>query len=242
MMVAPSEPLPLKRLGAVSSVPERYGVDFMWVAQQRKHGCQRKEVKDFVASIIDGRLSKEVGQMAQMDGIRALMLEGKMMWSGDGMWMGPVRWDRFRHRQAIFTLESNGIWVIETASLADTAEAIEELQRWTQKPKHQFAAVRAKATGQWGNATSREFGLHVLMSFPGVGREMAERIWGHFGHVPLMWTATQEELLAIDGIGPKRADQMMRAFGVTPDPSDDAPAVLAAPGDPITNGTGRKKK
>lgn len=242
MLVSPAEqPLPLRRLGQSSSVPERYGLDFMWVANGCKHGVQRKEMKDFVASVIDGRLAKEVGQMAQVDGIKCLAVEGRPIWSNDGMWMGPVRWDRFRHRQALFTLQHSGIWVVGTDSIADTAEVVLELERWTKKPKHQFASVRSKVVGQWGDATSREFGLHVLQSFPGVGREMAERIWGEFGRVPLMWTVTEQELLGIDGIGPKRATQMMRAFSVTPDPSDDAPKVPGERGEPVKESVKEKE-
>lgn len=223
MKCAPTEPLPLRRLGEISSVPERYGMDFLWVANGQKHGVQRKEVKDLVASIIDGRLSKEVGQMLQVDGVRALCIEGRFVWSGDGIWMGPVRWDRFRQRQAELTLQSQGIWIMHTESLGETAEAITELERWTRKPKHQFASQRAKATGQWGSPTSKEFAVHVLQGFPGVGPEIAERIWERFGHVPLQWTVPMLEMLEVDGIGPKRADQLYRAFSVQPDPSDTAP-------------------
>lgn len=226
MKVAPTEPLPLKRLGEVSSTPERFGVDFFWVAQGRKHGCQRKEIKDYVASVIDGRLHKEVAQMGQLDGIKALVLEGRFVWSEDGVWFnGPVRWDRFRQRQSTYTLQHHGIWVITTDNLNDTAEAIAELERWTRKERHQFAAARSKVVGQWGSATSKEFAVHVLMSFPGIGPEMAERIWEHYGRVPLCWSTTEAELCEIEGIGKKRAAQMLRAFSAIPDPSDHAPKV-----------------
>jgi ERCC4-type nuclease len=237
MLIAPTEPLPLRRCGQVSGYPERLGVDVFWVSQGSKCGVQRKEMSDFVASIIDGRLHKEVLQMAQLT-LKALVLEGRPKWTEDGVWMGPVRWDRFRHRQSLFTLQFQGIWVIQTDALPETIEAVKELERWSRKPKHQFAAARAKATGQWGTPTSREFGLHVLMSFPGVGPELAERIWSHYGRIPLQWQTTEAELLSIEGIGKKRARQMLEAFSVTPDPSDAVMAEVALAGTepPCTNG------
>lgn len=213
MLIAPSEPLPIKRLGQVSSIPERNGVDVLWIAQGHRCGVQRKEIKDFVASVIDGRLYKEILQMTQLQGVRALILEGHFVWAPDGTWTGPVRgWDRFRHRQALFTLQHQNIWVIPTESMNDTVEAIAELERWSRKTSHQFTASRAKATGEWGKPTSREFGLHLLMSFPGVGRDVAERVWSHFGRVPLAWTVTEDELQEVDGIGPKRAAAMHQAL------------------------------
>lgn len=218
MLVSPAErPLPLRRLGQTSSVPERYGADFMWVANRERHGVQRKEIKDYVASMIDGRLSREVGQMKQLTGIRALVLEGTFTWTPDGFWTGPVRWDRFRHRQGLFTLANEGIWIIPTEGIADSAETIAELERWTRKPKHTFARARAKATGQWGKPSSREFACYMLQGLPGVGPELAERLYDALG-LPMAWTVSEKELRTVEGVGPKRASAMYSCL-----PSPDAP-------------------
>ena len=64
MMVSPAEPPELKKLGAVSALPERHGVDFAWIAHDQLHGAQRKTITDLIASATVGdRLTREMGQM-----------------------------------------------------------------------------------------------------------------------------------------------------------------------------------
>jgi ERCC4-type nuclease len=51
--------------------------------------------------------------------------------------------------------------------------------------------------------------MHLLQSFPGVGPEIASRIWDHFQGVPIQWEITgPEELSAIPGIGKQKASQI----------------------------------
>lgn len=230
MLVAPSEPPLLKRIGTVSAVPERHGVDFMWVACGRKIGVQRKAVSDFVGSVIDGRLSKEVGQMRQL-AVRALILEGPLVWSCDGAWMGRgFRWDHARHDQAVFSLQAEGIWVLRSDGHQDTIRLIGELDRWSRKEKHHFARARGAAVGQWGTPSSREFALHLLQGLPNVGPELAERIYDHFGGVPWQWAATEKDLLAIEGIGKVRARAMLSCLPASPAATPAAtPAASPAP-------------
>lgn len=223
MLIAPTEPLPLKRMGQVSSVPERHGVDVLWVSHGHKHGVQRKEAKDFIASVNDGRLAKEVAQIRQLAGVRALVLEGKFIWSTEGMWMGPTRWDRYRHRQALFTLQSEGLWVIPTESLADTVEAVAELEKWTRKAKHSFARSRSGVASSWGTPTSREFGCHLLQGLPNVGPELAERIYDHFGGVPWHWSVDEGDLVSVEGVGKVRARSMLSCLLPRPEPVLPAP-------------------
>ena len=42
-----------------------------------------------------------------------------------------------------------------------------------------------------------------MQSFDGVGPELARRIVAHFEGLPLTWTATDDELLEVPGLGPK---------------------------------------
>lgn len=213
MLISPAEPLTLRRIGTVSPIPERYGCDFLWVAHGEKVGVQRKTASDFVGSTVDGRLHREVLQMQQLGPVRALLLEGAFVWSTDGAWMGAgFRWDKGRHTQAMFSLFAMGIMVFPTESIADTIMTIGELERWTQKGSHSFARNRAKAAGQWGTPSSREFGSHMLQSLPGCGPTVAEAIFDYFGGVPWRWTVTEKELKEVPGVGKVRARSMLAAL------------------------------
>ena len=72
------------------------------------------------------------------------------------------------------------------------------------KPNHSSLDRRPKAVGTWGKADSREFASHVLQSFPGIGSDLAKRIYDRFG-LPLKWTVDVMDLQQLEGIGPKKA-------------------------------------
>ena len=73
----------LKKLGRVSSTPEKHGSDYLFLSGAGLVGVQRKEVKDWVASCFDGRLAKELRQMRTLD-LAVVVVEGKMVWSETG--------------------------------------------------------------------------------------------------------------------------------------------------------------
>lgn len=232
MLVAPTEPPLLRRLGEVSSTPERFGADFFWVTHAQKCGVQRKTMSDYVASIVDGRLGKEIGQMQQLGPIRVLILEGPVNWTVDGAWMGRgFRWDHSRHDQSILSLFAAGILTIRSDGMQDTIRLLGEIERWSRKEKHQFGRARGAAVGQWGTPSSREYGTYALQSLPGVGPELAERVYDHFGRVPWTWACSENDLLAIDGIGKVRAQRLLSCFAPAPAaPSPDtSPTPSATP-------------
>lgn len=212
MLVAPTEPVVIRRLGRTSSMPEKFGVDVFFVANKQRCGVQRKEVRDFVASVVDGRLHREVQQMVRLD-VAVLCVEGMFAWTTDGMWAGPGKWDRFRHRQWLFDLMLRGIWVVESRDTGDTAEVCRELERWAKKDHHRGPDRRPTVNGVWGRATSREFACHLLQGIDGIGPELAEAIVEKFGRAPIGWTVPAGDLLGVPGIGPKRVKRMMEALG-----------------------------
>jgi ERCC4-type nuclease len=52
------------------------------------------------------------------------------------------------------------------------------------------------------------------MGLDKVGPELADRVLDKFGGVPGEWTVTVEELMEVPGIGRKKAEAMMGAFGL----------------------------
>lgn len=211
MHISPTEPSAIKLLGTVSSLPERYGADVLLLTPLGTVGVQRKECTDLVKSVHDGRLAKEVAQLQALS-IAILIVEGKWRWTVDGQSLTARGWSRASHRGLMLSLQSSGLWVEYTDGLDDTIAFISQLEKWATKPRHVSTRTRPNPSSSWGKAGSRDWGVHLLQSFDGIGADIAGRIYDEFGGVPLRWSVTAEDLLTVPGIGKKRAATLMEAL------------------------------
>lgn len=212
LLVAPTEPTALKAMGKSAILPEKYGCDVMWMAGDQRYGIQRKELQDLKASVLDGRLGKELGQIHASQTKAVLVMEGRVSWTSEGVLIGGhgAAWTRQQLWGVQLAVQLEGVWLVQTASLGDTIAFVRSFYNWTKKKGHGSLKNRPGPGGMWGTkATDADFGRHVLTSFPGIGAEMAGQIFEEFGRVPLKWDATEAELLAIKGLGPKRVKAIM---------------------------------
>lgn len=217
MLVAPSEPAALKHglRGTSSSVPEKYGADVLFPsATYGAVGIQRKEVNDLVASVMDGRLKKEFAQMKQL-GLGVLLVEGRVLWTADGLLMSRTRFSKSQMRGVLWKASSLGYWTIFTDGLTDTIESTCALQKWCAKEKHgslgNRAGVKAIRGGAWGTVDNRDYGIHLLQGFDGMGQERAALLYDRYG-VPLNWTVTKKEMMGIDKFGKITVDRLFKAL------------------------------
>jgi ERCC4-type nuclease len=211
-LVAPTEPPPIKALGFVSLTTEMYGVDVLFPAYSGLAGVQRKELSDFYASMRDGRLAKEVSQMQSL-ATRALIIEGSPRFTRDGDLMHSyIRWDRSSYERLIFSLLSRGIWVLYTRDVLDTARLITELRTWCNKTEHLALDRHPMPKSHWLD-NGRVWASRVLQSVDGIGPKHADEIVKAFDGLPVRLTCTEEELLAIKGIGKEKVRRLMKAFG-----------------------------
>lgn len=213
ILVSPTEPAGIRKMGKTSSIPEKYGVDLFFYSRQRKIGVQRKEMNDFVASVYDGRLGRELLQMKALDQA-ALFIEGRPTWTNTGELIH--RGSDFNRNQLyglVFSIESeNGVLVLFTNSQEDTAAALQVFMRWCEKDEHGSLAQRSKPFAPWGAPTSRDWGIYLLQSFPGIGRKVAAAIYDHYGRVPIRWDITKDDLLKVPGVGEKRATDLLKSL------------------------------
>lgn len=214
MIIAPTEPPKLKAMGSVSLLPEKFGSDILFsIPSGGLCGVQRKEFGDLYASMMDGRLAKEVQQMGALR-VGVLVVEGKPTWTLDGQLLDRFRkWDRDAYDALIFGVQAMNIWVRYTDRLEDTIRLIGVLQGWLGKKAHRSLLTRPKPKSMWGQADSLDYLVHILQSFPGWGPTAAKNAIVHFGgRVPLTWDCTLEELKKVPGVGPKRAQAAFDAL------------------------------
>lgn len=229
MLIAPTEPTVLKALGTSSSAPERWGVDFLWPTPSGLVGAQRKEWKDLLASVEDGRLQKEVAQMAELHAAW-LIVEGQPRWTLDGAILHRYnrRWNRTAWRNLLRSVAAENIRVEHSDNLDDTAIVLKGLQEWTMT-EHRTLKTRPKsASDGWGHREAKAWQSHLLQGMPGMGPTRAEAVINTFGRCPLAWTVTAKDLASVPGIGKKTATKLIELLeggdedrGVPHDDPDD---------------------
>lgn len=205
----------------VSSQCEQHGCDILLLVNPRSRtnrkrvGIQRKEIKDLLASMADGRLNKEVRQMGNLFA-KVLIVEGPLRFTNDGVLVESLGWGKPWTKAAItkllFSVRGKGLWVVHTDNIAGTIEMIELLAEWWGKEDHRSLDTRPGPVSFFGTTVGdKEWGTYMLQSLPGVGPGLASKIYDMYG-VPWSWDVGIEELMMVEGIGEKRAKQMLRAL------------------------------
>lgn len=194
-------------------LPESYGADLLVVSQEwGKLGMQRKTVDDFFASISDGRLARELPLLSHVE-FPILQVEGRPQWTTDGhLLSNSCRWTKAGFRNALRSIMLvHGVHVEFSDSLDDTADTVVEMASWWGKRVHRSLLTRPKTAmkDSWGTSSRRDVLRFVLQGFPGVGVALANAIIeASGGRLPLQWTMTQQQMMQVPGIGPRRAKML----------------------------------
>lgn len=210
--------LKLKASAMSHSLPEKYGSDALTaIAGKGIIAFQRKKFpEDFIASIEDGRMMREVALIKRAE-YPVFLIEGWPMFTADGNLVSSYtsRWTKRQLRNVMLSLWfTQGIMFERTDNMNDSVDAILECEAWVKDGKHKSLRTRPKgaASESWGMASKRDFAVFLLQGIPGVGSTLAGQIFDHFGRIPLAWTCSERELNQVYGIGTKRVKVLMELF------------------------------
>lgn len=215
-LCAAPRPKALKIPVACSSIPEPMGVDFAWFsdAEDEWHGVQRKELSDFLASLDDGRLAKEISQMNAHVIMPTLVLEGRVQIASGhvmtGRFKNDIPYGGFMKR--LITINHRGVQVFFTGEAGQTAEFIHAYYQWTMEASHETASHRPKPTGDWGKPSNHDWQVHLLQGLDGVGAKTANAIIDTLERCPLRVDATVEELMRVPGVGRATARKIIHSI------------------------------
>ena len=219
MLISPTEPKKLKRLGTVSSKPEHYGADFLILGKRFRIGVQRKQFPgDFLSSLTDGRLYGQLPALSELDKA-VIVLEGRGRWTEDGELISDSKYHRFTKQQLhglLFSIMFEfGIPTMIVDDMNGMADVLTQLEGWAGKTSHKSLKSRqGPGKSSWGSTSERHLAQHILQGFPGVGQELAGRVVDKFEGVPLTWTVGVDELMEVEGLGEKKAGGMWKALEV----------------------------
>jgi ERCC4-type nuclease len=174
---------------------------------------ERKTLKDFAVSIIDGRLFKQMLCLANSNSKAVLILEGTV---SDTVEIGMTR---EAMQGALITVSLIlGIPVLRSKDPSETAKLIVFIAR-------QIESMAGGGMQRHGYRpkTKRKRQLFILQGLPGVGSEKAERLLARFGSVEAVISASSSELQTVDGIGKSIADKIKWAVSEQVSPSFSRP-------------------
>ena len=217
IIVSSTEPPALLPGNKRMTLPEEHGVDVLWSSKQMGGLCgvQRKEFKDYVASLRDQRLGKELLQMGELKWV-CLVIEGNPQWTSDGVWVNKwgAEFTKSQLQMSLLSVQERGVRVAFTASITETSNLVTSMCKWTQKDSHNSLLSRGDASSlsTWGKASTKEYCIYLLMGLPGISYTLAERIYEMWG-VPWQWKVTMEQLMAVQGIGKVKAEKIYNALG-----------------------------
>lgn len=187
---------------------------------ERRVVVERKTATDFAASLIDGRLFRQVAALAVAPERAVLVLEGRdQEWRDTGVRREAIQ-------GALITIGVFfGAAVLHSDAPEETAQLLVYLGRQAQR-----AAQGGLPRPGYRPKGKRARQLFLLQGLPGVGPARAARLLERFGSVEAIVTASADALAAVDGIGERTAEKMR---WVVQEPAADYVATPSAKGDRV---------
>lgn len=156
---------------------------------------ERKTTKDFVVSIIDGRLFSQAALLKRHTETPFMVIEGV------DLFCTGYKINHQAIKGAIVSLSvSWQIPLIFSKTPCGTAEIL--IMAGIHNAKYNHDVLKRMGRKPKRLQTRK---LYLLQGLPGIGPKMAKRMLEHFGSVERVFAANEEELIRVEGIGKKKA-------------------------------------
>ena len=175
-------------------------------------GVERKTAEDFLQSIIDKRLLKQVLRLRQNYARPVMILEGRGLYSKRGVHPNAVR-------GALVSIAVDfGVPIIFSRDEKDTAALIAAMVKRERAEGREPVQIR----GDKRVLSLQEQQESVIAGLPGVNITLARRLLREFSSVEGVFNATEEELTKVQGIGERKAGEIRRVITALYGAEEDA--------------------
>ncbi|MDI3475944.1 MAG: hypothetical protein PWQ95_1672, partial [Thermococcaceae archaeon] len=164
-------------------------------------GIERKSANDFIQSIIDGRLFDQVDRLKRAYERPIIIIEGELYG------IRNVHPNAIRGAIAAVTVDW-GVPILFSSGREETAQFIYLIAKREQEEKKREVKLRSEKKA----LTLAERQRLIVEGLPNVSATLAKRLLKHFGNVERVFTATEEELKEVEGIGDKKAREIRRVI------------------------------
>ena len=163
-------------------------------------GVERKDVDDFLESLIDGKLFKQIAQLRDTYSRPILILEGENL-----LTKRNISHNAIFGSLASITVDY-GIPILTTKDGLETADLLNIIARREQSEEKKAVAVR----GEKPQMSIKERQQFIIEGLPNVSAVIAKRLLSHFGSIRDIANATENELMEIRGIGKNIASDIIK--------------------------------
>ncbi|WP_258083978.1 DEAD/DEAH box helicase [Thermococcus thermotolerans] len=191
-------PKHLKELGAEIEVRTLDVADYV---VSEEVGIERKSANDFIQSIIDGRLFDQVERLKRAYEKPVIIIEGELYG------IRNVHPNAIRGAIAAVTLDW-GVPILFSSGTEETAQFIYLMAKREQEERKKEVRLRSEKKA----LTLAERQRLIVEGLPYVSSTLAKRLLRHFGNVERVFTATEEELQEVEGIGKKKAREIRKVI------------------------------
>lgn len=164
-------------------------------------GIELKKVPDFVASLIDGRLLEQIGELKKNFFKSLLIIEGEE----DIYSMRKVHANAIRGMLASISLDFH-VPILYTKNPVDTANLIAVMAKREQNKDVDISLHPSKPKSM------KEQQEYVISSFPNIGLQTAKLLLENFKSIKNLANTAEEDLKKIKGIGDKTAQTLVKMF------------------------------
>ena len=163
-------------------------------------GVERKNVDDFLQSLIDKKLFKQVSQLRDAYSRPILVLEGENLFTKRNI----------SHNAIFGSLASisvdYGISIMNTKNANETADLLGVIAKREQKESKKVVAVR----GEKHQMSVQERQQFIIEGLPNVSGVIAKRLLNHFGSIRGIINASEKELQEVEGVGKNIANEIVK--------------------------------
>ena len=174
-------------------------------------GVQRKEVSDFIASLEDGRLARELPLLVNGVTLPVLLIEGQFKFNADDhLYFGDrvLRYTKQGVHNLIRSISYvNGVSIEYSASFTETPVIIRELIDFVNK-EHKSLLKRPKLQSAWGKPTSHEALAYFYQGLPSCGVVLSQCLMKAYPCPTDLVNASFNDLMALPQIGKQRAEKI----------------------------------
>ncbi len=167
-------------------------------------GVERKQVDDFLNSLLEGKLFMQMRKLRSAYSRPILIVEGE----------GLLTKRNISHN-AIFgsfvsIIVDFGIPILTTGSARETADFLQVMAKREQKEGGKAVAIR----GEKWSMSPTEQQQFIVEGLPNISAVLAQRLLQHFGSIRAIANASEEELCNVFGIGKNIAAEIVKVFNI----------------------------